>query len=50
RCSHCGITFEDEVLFSIHIGCHSHTDPFVCNVCGKQCINKYGFYSHIMRG
>ncbi|KAK7110418.1 ikaros family zinc finger protein-like [Littorina saxatilis] len=50
RCAHCGITFEDEVLFSIHIGCHSHTDPFVCNVCGKKCHNKYGFYSHIMRG
>lgn len=49
-CDHCGITFEDEVLYSIHIGCHSHTDPFVCNVCGKQCSNKYGFYSHIMRG
>ncbi|XP_067657099.1 ikaros family zinc finger protein-like isoform X2 [Haliotis asinina] len=50
KCTHCGVTFEDEVLFSIHIGCHSHTDPFVCNVCGKQCYNKYGFYSHIMRG
>ncbi|KAL8578466.1 hypothetical protein ACOMHN_028738 [Nucella lapillus] len=50
RCLHCGISFEDEVLFSIHLGCHSHTDPFVCNVCGKKCQNKYGFYSHIMRG
>lgn len=50
RCEYCGITFEDEVIFSIHIGCHSHTDPFKCNVCGKQCGNKYGFYSHIMRG
>ncbi|XP_076472934.1 uncharacterized protein LOC143302224 isoform X2 [Babylonia areolata] len=50
RCMHCGIMFEDEVIFSIHLGCHSHTDPFVCNVCGKKCHNKYGFYSHIMRG
>ena len=50
RCEHCGIAFDDEVIYSIHIGCHSHTDPFVCNVCGKQCGNKYGFYSHIMRG
>ncbi|KAK3582770.1 hypothetical protein CHS0354_015298 [Potamilus streckersoni] len=32
RCCHCGITFDDEVLFSIHIGCHSHTDPFICNM------------------
>ena len=50
RCDHCGIVFEDEVMFSIHIGCHSHTDPFICNICGKRCGNKYGFYSHIMRG
>ncbi|XP_052773136.1 uncharacterized protein LOC128211978 [Mya arenaria] len=50
RCEHCGIVFDDEVIFSIHLGCHSHTDPFRCNVCGKQCGNKYGFYSHIMRG
>ena len=50
RCSHCGIVFEDEVMYSIHIGCHSHTDPFICNICGKHCGNKYGFYSHIMRG
>lgn len=50
RCEYCGVTFDDEVLFSIHMGCHSHTDPFTCNVCGKQCYNKYGFYSHIMRG
>ncbi|GFS17335.1 zinc finger protein Pegasus [Elysia marginata] len=50
KCYYCGVTFDDEVLFSIHIGCHSHTDPFTCNVCGKQCYNKYGFYSHIMRG
>ena len=50
RCHHCGIVFEDEVMFSIHIGCHSHTDPFICNICGKRCGNKYGFYSHIMRG
>ena len=50
RCHFCGVTFDDEVIYSIHVGCHSHSDPFMCNVCGKQCHNKYGFYSHIMRG
>ena len=49
-CEHCGIHFEDGVLHSIHMGCHSHTDPFRCNVCGRQCDNKYAFYTHIMRG
>jgi len=50
KCFHCGISFEDEVLHSIHMGCHSHTDPYNCNVCGQSCGNRYGFYTHIMRG
>ena len=50
NCEHCGINFNDEVLCSIHMGCHSHVDPFICNVCGRSCGNKYRFYTHIMRG
>ncbi len=49
-CPHCNIQFGDEVLHSIHMGCHNLTDAFVCNLCGKECMNKYGFYTHIMRG
>ena len=50
RCLHCGISFDDEVLHSLHMGCHSHRDPFICNVCGRPCNDRYGFYTHIMRG
>ena len=50
RCAHCGVTFEDEVLHSLHMGCHSHRDPYICNVCGRHCKDRYGFYTHIMRG
>ena len=50
QCMYCNIQFGDEVLHSIHMGCHNHTEPFVCNMCGKDCENKYGFYTHIMRG
>ena len=50
KCDHCGISFEDDVLYSIHMGCHSHRDPYLCNICGKQCSNRYSFYTHIMRG
>ncbi|CAH1784343.1 unnamed protein product [Owenia fusiformis] len=50
KCIHCDIVFNDEVLFSIHKGCHSHNDPFTCNFCGLPCQNKYSFYTHIMRG
>ena len=50
KCRYCGVTFDDDVIYSIHMGCHSHADPFICNLCGKQCENKYCFYTHIMRG
>jgi IKAROS family zinc finger protein len=50
ECEHCGIVFNDEVLHSVHMGCHSLTDPYRCNVCGKCCKDKYAFYIHIMRG
>ena len=50
RCQYCGITFDDDVMYSIHMGCHNHRDPFICNVCGKRSDNKYTFYTHIMRG
>ena len=50
RCLHCGVSFDDDVLHSLHMGCHSHRDPFICNVCGRQCSDRYGFYTHIMRG
>ena len=50
RCLHCGISFDDEVLHSLHMGCHSHRDPFICNVCGRSCNDRYAFYTHIMRG
>lgn len=50
NCDYCDISFNDPVLHSVHMGCHSHNDPFVCNICGKDCENKYVFYTHIMRG
>lgn len=50
KCFHCGITFEDDVIHSIHMGCHCHRDPFICNLCGRQCDNKYVFNTHILRG
>ena len=49
-CLYCDIYFFDEVLHSIHMGCHNLKDPFLCNVCGRHCEDKYGFYTHIMRG
>ena len=50
HCVFCRITFADEVMFSLHMGCHSHRDPFICNVCGQANNDRYAFYTHIMRG
>ena len=50
KCHHCGLTFDDEVIFSIHMGSHSHHSPFTCNLCGKKCLNKYGFNTHVLHG
>ena len=50
RCEPCGITFDDDILFTLHRGWHSHGDPFLCNMCGKGCENKYEIYSHVVNG
>jgi len=49
-CGHCDIGFHDDVMYSIHMGCHSVSEPFTCNVCGQKCRHKYEFYTHIIRG
>ena len=50
QCAHCNIDFRDAVLHSIHMGCHNLNEPFCCNICGSKCVDKYAFYTHIMRG
>ena len=49
KCEHCKIHFEDDILFAIHRGWHNLLDPFQCNMCGEQCDNRHGFYSHLAR-
>ena len=50
RCEQCGITFDDDILSTLHRCWLSHGDPFLCNMCGKGCENKYEFYSHLVNG
>ena len=49
RCEYCQISFDDEIIYSIHRGWHNHRDPYQCNMCGEICQTKYGFYSHLGR-
>ncbi|EFO99230.1 hypothetical protein CRE_17823 [Caenorhabditis remanei] len=47
-CLHCGITFNDIIMYSMHSLLHSEQDPFQCGLCGVQCQNKYTFALHVV--
>ncbi|XP_039991225.1 zinc finger protein Pegasus-like [Xiphias gladius] len=50
KCPHCDIHFSDNILYTIHMGCHGYAHPFQCNICGHMCIDKYDFACHFARG
>nr|XP_054755286.1 zinc finger and BTB domain-containing protein 24-like [Lytechinus pictus] len=50
RCSFCGITFEDSLMYVIHKGCHEPGSRFRCSMCGEQCADKVTFMLHFVRG
>ncbi|XP_062858806.1 zinc finger protein Pegasus-like [Trichomycterus rosablanca] len=49
-CSHCQTYFSDNVMYTVHMGCHGYDQPFQCNVCGEHCGDKYTFACHFARG
>nr|CAB3255960.1 zinc finger protein Pegasus [Phallusia mammillata] len=49
-CNHCLISFQDYVMFTVHMGCHGFDNPFRCNVCGTDCKDKLTFACHFARG
>ncbi|XP_036403091.1 zinc finger protein Pegasus-like [Megalops cyprinoides] len=50
HCQHCDTYFADNILYTIHMGCHGYENPFQCNICGCKCKNKYDFACHFARG
>ncbi|XP_038590939.1 zinc finger protein Pegasus-like [Micropterus salmoides] len=50
RCQHCHIHFLDNILYTIHMGCHGYEHPFQCNICGHMCVDRYDFACHFARG
>lgn len=50
HCQHCDIYFPDNILYTIHMGCHGYENPFQCNICGHKCKSKYDFACHFARG
>ncbi len=47
-CSHCNIEWNCLVLFTVHMGCHDNTGPFVCSKCKRDHGNQYNFNTHIL--
>ncbi|XP_028990364.1 zinc finger protein Pegasus-like isoform X2 [Betta splendens] len=50
KCQHCDVHFSDNILYTIHMGCHGYENPFQCNICGHVCGDKYDFACHFARG
>lgn len=50
KCQHCDVQFLDNILYTIHMGCHGYENPFQCNICGHMCVDKYDFACHFARG
>lgn len=48
-CKFCRISFEREVMHSIHMGYHGFKDVFTCNMCGEKCSDEVSFFLHITK-
>ncbi|EGI65274.1 Protein hunchback, partial [Acromyrmex echinatior] len=46
-CYYCEIVFGNVIMYAVHMGCHNFDDPYTCNICGHQCIDKLSFFLHI---
>ncbi|XP_055630310.1 protein hunchback [Toxorhynchites rutilus septentrionalis] len=47
RCKYCGISFENDAMYAIHMGYHGYDDVYKCNMCGEKCNDQLGFFLHI---
>ena len=50
KCIHCDIIFPDNIMYGLHMGCHSVGSPFQCNICGMKCKNSHDFMFHFTIG
>ncbi|CAH8678123.1 unnamed protein product [Schistosoma haematobium] len=47
ECRFCEIRFRQRTLYDIHMGFHSHSDPYLCNRCGHQSNDSVEFFTHL---
>lgn len=50
KCKHCEIVFPDNIMYGLHMGCHSVSSPYQCNVCGATCRDRHDFMFHFTIG
>uniref|UniRef100_A0A914XQ69 C2H2-type domain-containing protein n=1 Tax=Plectus sambesii TaxID=2011161 RepID=A0A914XQ69_9BILA len=48
-CQHCRIAFENQVLYTIHMGYHGYELPFKCNRCGHVANDGLSFNLHLLQ-
>ncbi|KAK9306939.1 hypothetical protein QLX08_002562 [Tetragonisca angustula] len=48
-CQYCDIIFGNVVMYTVHMGYHGYNEPFTCNMCGHQSVDKVSFFLHIAR-
>ena len=49
-CAHCKIIFPNNIMYGLHMGCHSVGNPFQCNICGMKCKDSHDFMFHFTIG
>ncbi|XP_050408469.1 uncharacterized protein LOC126823591 [Patella vulgata] len=47
-CQYCKIIYLDKTLYQLHMGLHNVNNPWQCNACGKVCVNRLEFSSHVL--
>ena len=48
-CKFCGISFQNELMYRLHMDYHGYENPFKCNQCGEQEEDALAFFLHIAR-
>nr|XP_053655677.1 protein hunchback-like [Cherax quadricarinatus] len=49
HCQFCDMAFKDVVMYTMHMGYHGYHNPFTCNKCGHQAMDKVAFFLHVAR-
>ncbi|XP_046745650.1 protein hunchback [Diprion similis] len=49
NCQYCEIAFGNVVMYTMHMGYHGYKNPYTCNMCGHECVDKVSFFLHIAR-